>query len=205
MKRPAPPSREEIAGLEPYEGLGLEQVRLVATAEEARQALAEMQAHEALGFDTESRPTFVKNQRSGGPHVLQFATPELAYIFQSHYRECHPVIAEVLESGRIAKIGFGLSNDLRHLGDRFGIEPKAIVDLDRAFMDLWYKNQVGAKAAVAILLNRKFAKSKSTTTSDWSSRVLSARQLLYAANDAYAAIQVFNALKRAERHGQREE
>jgi len=191
-----PPSKQEILELEPYTGLGLEQVRLICSAEEAQQALAEMGAHEALGFDTESRPTFVKNQRSGGPHVLQFATPERAYIFQSHHRECHPAIAEVLKSDHIAKIGFGLSNDIRHIGDRFGIEPQAIVDLDRAFMDLGYKNQVGARTAIAILFNKRFAKSKSTTTSDWSNKVLSEKQLLYAANDAYAAIQVYRALKK---------
>jgi len=191
-----PPSKQEILELEPYTGLGLEQVRLICSAEEAQQALAEMGAHEALGFDTESRPTFVKNQRSGGPHVLQFATPERAYIFQSHHRECHPVIAEVLQSDRIAKIGFGLSNDIRHIGDRFGIKPQAIVDLDRAFMDLGYKNQVGARTAIAILFNKRFAKSKSTTTSDWSNKVLSEKQFLYAANDAYAAIQVYLALKK---------
>jgi ribonuclease D len=38
-------------------------------------------------------------------------------------------------------------------------------------------------------------KSKSVTTSNWAARVLSERQLLYAANDAYAAIRIYHALR----------
>ncbi|MBI2502068.1 MAG: 3'-5' exonuclease domain-containing protein 2 [Candidatus Latescibacteria bacterium] len=195
MKKPtSPPSREEIGKLEPYVGLGLESVWVISSAAEAQQALAELRGQEALGFDTESRPTFLKNEQSRGPHVLQFATPQKAYIFQAHRRECHAAITEILESGEIAKIGFGLKDDLKFIADKFGIEPKAIVDLNSTFSEIGYRNQVGARTAIAMLFKKRFLKSKSTTTSDWSARTLSARQVLYAANDAYAAIQVYRAL-----------
>ena len=46
-----------------------------------------------------------------------------------------------------------------------------------------------------MLFNRKLNKSKSVTTSNWAQRELSDRQLLYAANDAYAALQVYHALE----------
>ena len=57
---------------------------------------------------------------------------------------------------------------------------------------------MGAKSAVALLFNRKFLKSKSVTTSNWALTELTDRQLLYAANDAYAAIKVFHALNSAD-------
>jgi len=63
-----------------------------------------------------------------------------------------------------------------------------------------YRNAVGAKSAVAMFFNRKLLKSKSVTTSNWATRDLSERQLLYAANDAYAAIRIFHALQ-AEPNG----
>jgi hypothetical protein len=53
---------------------------------------------------------------------------------------------------------------------------------------------MGAKAAVAIVLGQRLQKSKSVTTSNWASAELKPNQLLYAANDAYAALCVFRAL-----------
>ena len=152
-----------------------------------------------VGFDTESKPTFHKGQVSEGPHVLQFATTEKAFIFQSHCVESHPAIMELLRSTALMKIGFGLGGDLHQISNRFGIRPGSIVDLDRSFKQLGYRNAVGAKSAVAMLFNRRFLKSKSVTTSNWAMKELTERQLLYAANDAYAALKVFHALREAEK------
>lgn len=195
MKIPQPPSKEEITALAPFAGLGLANIVVVTTAQEARAAGAELARHTAVGFDTEARPTFMKYQKSEGPHVLQFATLEQAYIFQAHVRESHEALMEVLASPAIAKIGFGLANDLTHIHSRFGVTPRAIVDLNRTFKDLGYKNSVGARSAIAIFFNQRLAKSKSITTSNWSTAQLSEKQILYAANDAYAAIRVFHALE----------
>jgi ribonuclease D len=190
-----PPSKAEIAGLEPFVGLGIEQIWVISAAQEAQAALAEIRQAEVLGFDTESRPTFLKNQESKGPHILQFSTLHKAYIFQAHLTECHPTLREILESGELAKVGFGLTDDLKRIEAKLGITPKGVVDLNHTFGEIGYKNQVGARAAIAMLFKRRFAKSKSITTSDWSAKALSEKQLLYAANDAHAAIQVFHALK----------
>lgn len=191
----SPPNKEEIAALEPYVGLSIENIWVVSTAQESQAALEEIRRHDTLGFDTESKPTFRRNQESQGPHILQFSTPQKAYIFQAHLAECHPAVAEILESTEIAKIGFGLGDDLKRIVNKFGITPRSVVDLNATFREIGYKNQVGARTAIAILFRKKFAKSKSATTSNWANRVLTEQQILYAANDAHAAIQVFHALK----------
>jgi hypothetical protein len=172
------PHKADIAELEPFEGLGVHSVFVVNEVRQAKIAVEELMRAGQVGFDTESKPTFHKGQVSEGPHVLQFATTEKAYIFQSHCVESHPFIVELLKSTALIKI----------------------VDLDRSFKKLGYRNAVGAKSAIAILFNRKFLKSKSVTTSNWAFPNLSERQLLYAANDAYAAIRVFHALEAQERN-----
>ena len=189
------PHKSEIAALELFEGLGIERVFVVTSERQAMLALAELMQAGTVGFDTESKPTFHKGQKSTGPHVLQFATLDKAFIFQSHLVESHPVIIELLTSSALNKIGFGLGGDLHQISDRFDVRPTAIVDLDRSFRQLGYGNAVGAKSAIAMFFNRKLVKSKSVTTSNWAVRDLSERQLLYAANDAYAAIKVFHALQ----------
>lgn len=189
------PHKADIAELEPFAGLELERVFVVTSVRQAGLALEELMQAGAVGFDTESKPTFLKGEKSEGPHVLQFATTEKAFIFQSHFAESHPAIIELLKSTELTKIGFGLGGDLHQISNRFGLRPGSIVDLDRSFKELGYRNAVGAKSAVAMLFNRKLLKSKSITTSNWAAMELSERQLLYAANDAYAALRVFHALR----------
>jgi ribonuclease D len=53
---------------------------------------------------------------------------------------------------------------------------------------------MGVRAAVAALFNRRFIKSRKASTSNWASANLSNAQLLYAANDAWAALRVWQAL-----------
>ena len=193
------PHKDEIAGMELFAGLDMEQVFVVTNRRQAGLALDELMDAGNVGFDTESKPTFRKGEKSEGPHVLQFATTEKAFIFQAHVVESHPAIIDALRSAELTKIGFGLGGDLRQIAARFGIRPESIVDLDRSFRKLGYRNAIGAKSAVALFFNRKLLKSKSVTTSNWAAHKLTERQLLYAANDAYAAIRIFHALRDSER------
>ena len=197
-----PPHKDDIAAMELFSGLDMEQVFVVTNQRQAGLALDELMSVGTVGFDTESKPTFRKGEKSEGPHVLQFATLEKAFIFQSHFVESHPAIIEALKSAELTKIGFGLGGDLSQISSRFGIRPSSIVDLDRSFRKLGYRNSIGAKSAVAMLFQQKLLKSKSVTTSNWASRELTERQLLYAANDAYAAIRIFHALQSADQESQ---
>jgi hypothetical protein len=61
------PGKEQIALLEPFERLGLQQITLVFTAAQADQAIAHMLPHAALGFDTESKPTLPKTSCPPAP------------------------------------------------------------------------------------------------------------------------------------------
>lgn len=195
------PHKDDIAAMEPFTGLLLENIFVVTDERQAALAVEELMQAGVVGFDTESRPTFQKGEKSEGPHVLQFATGQKAFIFQSHVVEAQPAIISLLQTDKLNKIGFDMRGDLRQISDRFGIRPAALVDLDRSFMKLGYRNSVGAKSAVAMLFNRKLVKSKSITTSNWAEKRLTDRQLIYAANDAYAAIKVYEALQTLAKGG----
>lgn len=189
------PAKDLIAAMPPFPVLGAGAIRLIRTQAEAEAALAELKALPCLGFDTESRPTFHKGQESDGPHLVQFAIRDRAWLFQTRLPEAQAVIAELLHDPAVAKVGFGLANDMSQLANKFGIHPQNLVDLDRNFRQLGYKNSVGAKGAIAILFGQRFSKSKRLSTSNWSLVALSEQQQLYAANDAYAAIRVYEALQ----------
>ncbi len=195
MNTPAPPpTKEEIAGMQPFDGLTLDEIFVVTDARQAEIALAELTAAGTIGFDTESKPTFHKGQKSEGPHVYQFAFDRKAFIFQSHVTASEAALMTLLKSSQVTKIGFGLRGDFQQIHDRFGFRPPAMQDLDKTFRSLGYCSSLGAKSAVAVLFNRRLSKSKSVTMSNWASARLTDSQLIYAANDAYAAIRVYHAL-----------
>ena len=197
LSPPPLPTRDAIYAMPPFSGLDREDIHLVATPENVAAALEVIMNTPVVGFDTESRPTFRKGQKSEGPHVLQFATEQGAYIFQTLHKHCKPAVVEILRAKQVAKIGFGLNDDIARISEKFHIRPKSIIDLDFTFKrSFGYKNSIGVKSAVALLFSQRFTKSHKATTSNWANTALTEKQLRYAANDAYAAIIVYRELEK---------
>ena len=168
-----------------------------SAAEERRRLTAYFRAIERekfVGFDTETKPTFKKGAEAAGPHVVQFAIQNRAFIVQLGKEPPVPFLKSVIESREIVKVGFGLKSDRAPLFRTLGIKVGAAVELTATLRALRYKQALGAKAAVAIVLGQRLQKSRSVTTSNWAFPTLKPNQLLYAANDAYAALCVFRAL-----------
>ncbi len=188
------PSKEQINLLEPFERLGLDRIRLVSSAREAEKACAELAGAPNLGFDTESKPTFRVGEVSDGPHIVQLATPEQAWIFQLHEPGCRGPVAELLALQGVTKAGFGLGDDRKRITAKLGVEPGGVLELNTVFRERGYRKDMGVKGAVAVLFNRRYLKSKKAATSNWANPRLTEAQLVYAANDAWAAIRVFHAL-----------
>ena len=189
------PDKEAIALLPPFERLGLDRITLVNTAKQAQLAHDALVSSHAWGFDTESKPTFRVGEASDGPHVLQLSTRERAWVFQLHDPECRAVAADLLARPGIAKAGFGLGDDRKRILQKFGVEPAGVLELNTIFKAQGYRKEMGVKGAVAVLFNQRFQKSKKAATSNWANERLSESQLIYAANDAYAAYRVWEALK----------
>lgn len=183
-------SPEEL--LPPYDGIKLPDVRLVQTAQHAADAFDALLAMDAIGFDTESKPTFQKGEESTGPHLVQLATDEVAYLFQ--IGRSAPLFVDglraVLESESVLKVGFGLSDDLRRLRSKLGIESSNVLDLAIA-LRANKRQTIGAKTAVARFFGQAMQKSKRITTTNWALPVLSEKQILYAADDAHVALRVY--------------
>jgi ribonuclease D len=188
------PTKAEIALLEPFVGLMLEHIHVPATSGEFATAAAEIKAAGIVGFDTESRPTFVTGDVSEGPHLVQFALPDRAYLFQLHRAEGLPFLLDLLQSEHLIKVGFGLKSDRGHIYAKLGVHFGAVVDLNTVFSMDGYHREMGVRAAVGLVFKRRFAKARHVTTSNWSLPRLTPQQMLYAANDAYAALKVLEAL-----------
>lgn len=194
LARPERPTREQIAELPTFEGLPLERIAVLRSPAQCQDALDAMRRETFVGFDTETKPTFAKGVASTGPHVVQFALADRAYIVQLGADPPLAFLEAAIGSRDIVKVGFGLTSDRGPLLRKLGVALGATVELTAVLRALRYREALGAKAAVAIVLGRRLQKSRAVTTSNWAQPDLKPNQLLYAANDAYAALRVFRAL-----------
>lgn len=188
-------SKDDIALLPVFSRLEPKDIILVSHASQALAAIDALKDLSVIGFDTESKPTFVAGEISTGPHVVQFATPDTAYVFQLFDATCRDVVCKLLTSKTILKAGFGLAGDNTQIRRTLGIEPEHVLDINTLFKAKGYAKELGVKSAVAVMFNQRFVKSRKATTSNWANRVLSEAQIIYAANDAWAALKVYEALQ----------
>ncbi len=190
-----PPGSEAIAMLPLFERLELRHITLVSTGGQAERAAEQLMQARVWGFDTESKPTFRVGEISTGPHIVQLATLDHAWVFQLHDPDCRAVTARLLAQPGPIKAGFGLGDDKKRIRSKLGVEPEGIVEINTLFRQLGYRKELGVKSAVAVMFKQRFIKSKKASTSNWALPTLSEQQLIYAANDAYAAARVWHALQ----------
>jgi ribonuclease D len=179
------------AELPAYEGIALANITLVTSDVLAGEAFDSLTATDAIGFDTESKPTFLKGEASTGPHLIQLAVEARAYLFPISRGQNIEVLKTILESTRLLKVGFGLGNDRSALKSRLGIDLNNVLDLGEMLRGKGHRGTVGAKVAVAHFFGERLQKSKKIGTSNWANPRLAERQLLYAANDAHVALRVY--------------
>lgn len=190
----------------PYAGLRLAQVHLCDTPEAVAAALPLLLSADALGFDTESKPTFRKGEESTGPHLLQLANDEEAWLIPLGGplgRELAPMLKPLLEAERVLKVGFGLKDDVKRMASKFGIGLQGVVDLSVALRGI-QRHDFGAKSAVAYFFGQALKKSKKVSTTNWARLPYSPAQMLYAADDAQVALRIYREwLRRKEAADQR--
>lgn len=186
------PSPEEIRNYPRFQNLPPEHIVVISSREQCQAIEVEIKTAVLLGFDTESKPTFIKGEISTGPHLIQLATDEKAYLFQIN-ADILEFLKPILSNPTQIKVGFGLKNDV-HLFRKKGIELNSSIDLAKSFSAFGIKNPVGVKNAMALLFQVHFQKNKKISTSNWSKKKLSEEQILYAAADAYAPVIILKKL-----------
>jgi ribonuclease D len=187
------PTKAEIRVLPIYEGLDLIDIHIVENEQDAADALAVLNHEAKLGFDTETKPTFRKGEVSPGPTLIQLATASKAFLFPMRFPAAVSCAHVLLSNPNMTKVGFGIRDDIKELRNKLTIEIVNTQDLSIELKHLVEeKNNIGARAAVAMLL--KLRLTKGAQTSNWGAYPLQKHQIQYAANDAHAAICVAKAL-----------
>jgi len=183
-------TREEIneLSLRKYAG----PIRIISSREGLVSAAQALKRETVLGFDTETKPAFVKGQ-SFPVALIQLAGRDAVYIFQLRHIEFPKILQDILSNPDIIKAGFAPDYDLKQLKELGEFDPAGFVDLGGVAKREGIKNH-GLRGLAAVLLG--FRISKQAQRSNWSRTTLSPSQISYAATDAWVSREIYLRLEK---------
>ena len=163
---------------------------MIETESAFDEALAELQQHNILGFDTEKKPTFRRGDYNPTA-LIQLSTIDDAFLFRLNKIGYPPELFDFLADPNILKLGISIDDDLKELQKLGEFEPGNFTDLNSISKELGVKH-IGVKKLAAIFLNHRI--SKGQQTSNWENEVLTESQQRYAATDAWICVKIYNTM-----------
>lgn len=183
-------TKEEIAELPIEEFNG--QIEIVQTIEEAKKALEILKEQKLLGFDSETKPSFVKG-KINNVCLIQLSTLSTCYLFRINMADMlSDIISEIMENENIMKIGLSLKDDFSGINKLQNFSPNNFIDLQKYVKQFGITDNSLSKI-YAIVFNKKISKSQRLT--NWEAETLTDKQMKYAALDAWAALVIYQQLK----------
>ena len=166
-----------------YDGV----IHLVKTRADLQRAAHGLRRERVVGFDTETRPSFRKGE-SFAPSVVQIATSRGVCLFQLARLDCSHALAELFSNAKLVKAGVSLTHDLSELRKLFAFEMAGVVDLGDVAKGRGVK-QTGVRNLAGLFLGGRIT--KGAQTSNWAQSNLTAKQICYAATDAWVCRELY--------------
>ena len=151
----------------------------------------EINSHHYVGFDTETKPVFVRGHHNKVA-ILQIALPEKVFLIRLMATGITPEIVRFLQSEVILKAGVAIRDDIKALQLLKRFKPAGFVELAHLAKEAGLEVE-SVKKLAALLLG--FRISKSAQTSNWEAEQLNEKQISYAATDAWVCLEVYRKLK----------
>jgi ribonuclease D len=166
------------------------QVQLISDTSLLPNAFDEIAKYSAVGFDTETRPTFTRGQLHKVA-LMQIAIPKKVFLIRLNLTGLTPEIIQFLENEKIKKVGVALRDDVKALERLKRFKPAGITELTVLTKQAGIEVESVKKLAALFL---GFRISKGAQTSNWEAPTLNEKQLSYAATDAWVCMEVFTML-----------
>lgn len=163
---------------------------VLTTEKEANKAVDYLLKFPVVGFDTETRPSFKKEQ-SYKVSLLQVSTDDTCFLFRLNHMGFPTSIAEFFASTDVMKVGLSLRDDFNALRKRANIQPDNYIDLQSLVGNFGIED-VSLQKIYAILFQKKISKGQRLT--NWEAEALTDSQKKYAALDAWACLQIYKEL-----------
>ena len=163
---------------------------VIDTPNEAEKAVKALSTEKILGIDTETRPAFKKGV-SHSVSLLQLSTADTCFLFRLCRIGLPESLIGLLENKNIIKVGISLHDDYQALNKRAAFTPGNFFDLQK-YVTKFGIEEMSLQKIYAIIFNQRI--SKNQQLSNWDADVLTEKQKLYAATDAWACLNIYNRL-----------
>ena len=131
-------------------------VEIIDTEEKAVVACAYLMAQSALGFDTETRPSF-KARRVEPGGASAFGRP--LFLFRLSQMKFVREVARVLESGNVVKVGAAVRDDIKGAAKLRWFRPQGFVDPERCG-GVGHRGRRAVRKLAAIVLGSSVSKAQ---------------------------------------------
>ena len=168
------------------------EVKVINDESGATKIIKKLSKEKILGFDTESKPSF----KPGVSHpisLIQISTLKVSYLFQVNGNGLIHLLAPLLTSKKVKKVGVGLAHDINKLKGFNGITLNGLIDLSVLAKEKGII-QTGARGLTARYLQKRLVKTAQTT--NWARAELSEKQKNYAATDSWVCLKIYPLLKK---------
>ena len=145
-----------------------------------------------IGFDTETKPAFKKGVFNKVA-LLQLSVKDRAFLFRLNRLGLPAEIIKILANPNIIKPGVAINDDIKALNKIKAFSPKGFVELQDHAKSLGITD-FSLKKLAAIICG--FRISKGQQLSNWEAHELSEAQQIYAATDAWVALEIFENLSK---------
>lgn len=183
-------TKEELAELPTKEFAG--NPVTVINLEQAELAVQQIrESGKLVGFDTETRPSF---QRGVSYRVclVQLSVGQVCYLFRlNKIQELPACLKQLLEDPNVIKVGLSTHDDFKNLRKWCELEPRGFIELQQLVKNYGIAEMSLAKI-YAVLFGMKLSKRQRLT--NWEADQLNPKQLAYAALDAVACVEIYEAL-----------
>lgn len=183
-------SKEEINAL-PVLSYIDRRIEVITTLPKLHEAIEVLKQEKWVGFDTETKPSFVKGVKNKVA-LVQLSTPQVCYLIRVNKLGIPPILSEFLAAPVPLKIGLSLHDDYRVLLRSCKFKPTGFVDLQKIIKKVGIE-ELGLQKMYAILFGKKISKAQRLT--NWEAAYLNEPQQEYAAIDAWACVDIYEKIK----------
>ena len=170
----------------------------IITAGEAEKAVDCLLNSDIIGVDTETKPSFHKGEQNKVA-LLQVSNRDMCFLFRLNLTGITPAIKRLLEDRSVKKIGLSWYDDIRGLEARSKFKPGLFIDLQDIVGEIGIKD-LSLQKIFANIFHQKISKRQRLT--NWETPVLTDKQKMYAAIDAWSCIQIYEEILRLKKTGE---
>ncbi|MDR3235745.1 MAG: 3'-5' exonuclease domain-containing protein 2 [Prevotellaceae bacterium] len=162
---------------------------VVEHAKTCAEAVKYLAKQTVIGFDTETRPSFTReDHKVRRVALLQLSDDKRAYLFRLNKIGFPEDVRNLLANTAIVKVGAAIHDDIKALQRLAPFTPSSFIDLQKMAEDYGI-TQKALKTLSEIVLDVTISKKQRLT--DWESYKLTESQQRYAATDAWICHKIY--------------